>query len=91
MGDMPTQHEITPDDHRLLRFEERHPARGLQWEAAIFDELGLTQPTYYRRLFALVARTEVVAGYPQVASRTLRLQAVNANRRRARSRVRQSV
>lgn len=63
---------MTDDDRALLHFEEAHPRNTNRKEAAVAEQFGIPLARYYQRLLRLVQQQEVVAAYPQLASRILR-------------------
>ncbi len=61
------------DDFRLLEFEDAHPRHDHGKEASLLSEFGLTPAGYFQRLFRLLEEPEVIATYPSVRRRLLRL------------------
>lgn len=84
IGPSPSQDgdvDLEPDVRALLDFEETHPAHTGVKEEGIRVELGISAARYYQRLDLLLSKAEVIAEYPQLASRRLRQRAVATARR----------
>jgi hypothetical protein len=64
---------VDDDDFRLLEFEDAHPRNSHEKESSLHDEFGLTPDAYFERLFRLVDEPEVIATYPVVRRRLLRI------------------
>jgi hypothetical protein len=73
---------LSPDDVRLLEFEESEPGHTGAKEERIRVQLGLTAARYYQRLDHLLTDQDTIARFPQLAGRRLR-QRDEADRRRA--------
>jgi hypothetical protein len=73
--------DLDADARALLDFEDSHPAHTGGKEEGIRVELGLSAARYYQRLDRLLTEAEVVAAYPQLASRRLRQRARATARR----------
>jgi hypothetical protein len=66
---------VEDDDFRLLEFEDAHARNDHAKETSLRSEFGLTPSAYFQRLFTLIEEPEVIATYPQVRRRLLRLRA----------------
>ncbi|BDI23982.1 DUF3263 domain-containing protein [Herbiconiux sp. L3-i23] len=73
--------DLEPDVRALLDFEDTHPGHTGAKEEGIRVELGLSAARYYQRLDLLLSKADIVAEYPQLASRRLRQRATATARR----------
>jgi hypothetical protein len=64
---------VEDDDFRLLEFEDAHARNDHAKETSLRQEFGLTPSAYFKRLFSLIEEPEVIATYPLVRRRLLRL------------------
>ncbi|MES2169837.1 MAG: DUF3263 domain-containing protein [Actinomycetota bacterium] len=73
----PIDHDgsVEDDDFRLLEFEDAHPRNDHAKETSLRAEFGLTPAVYFQRLFALIEEPDVIATYPLVRRRLVRLRA----------------
>ncbi|MFD1714587.1 DUF3263 domain-containing protein [Amnibacterium flavum] len=79
---------LPPEELSLLTFQDTHPQHRGAKEAAIRTRFGIGSARFYQRVHSLVRRPDVVAEYPQLAFRILRLEESAEHRREERSRMR---
>ncbi len=68
-----TMGTVEDDDFRLLEFEDAHPRNDRAKSESLETEFGLAPADYFQRLFLLIEEPEVIATYPVVRRRLLRM------------------
>jgi len=80
---VPKMEDMLSDaDRALLDFADSHPRHTGVKEDQIRVSLHMTSARFYQRLHWLLTQPEVVAEYPQLASRSMRSRQAQGSRRR---------
>jgi hypothetical protein len=66
---------VEDDDFRLLEFEDAHPVNDHKKHSSLHAEFDLTPSAYFERLLRLIEEPEVIATYPLVRRRLMRMRA----------------